>query len=116
MRSFVILFCLSSNFILITCVNLSNLSHVRVVYQFCVASLSKDLSLIHDDNFICQVHEFDGVCHQHSSLVLKNALEDLIEDLFSSVSIQGRNRVIHEDHFRAHVNGSGKTDTSFLST
>ena len=93
-----------------------DLLHVRVVLKFIVRALGNNFTFVHDDNLVSKVHEVDCVRHEDSSLVGKNALEDLSEDLLASGAVQGRDRVVHEDNIWALVNGSSQADSSLLAT
>ena len=54
--------------------------------------------------------------HKNASLLLQHTLEDVLEDLFTHISIQSGNGVVHHDNVRVGIDGSSKTDASLLAT
>ena len=64
-----------------------NLLHVRMVDQLVISALSNNFSFVHDHNLVSQMHKVDCMSHQDSCLVFENTLEDLSEDLFTSLGV-----------------------------
>lgn len=104
------------NLALIFGVNLLNLIHVWVVLKLLISALSLYFSFFQDNHIIGKMDEFNCVRNQNSSAVLHETAEDLVEDLFAHVGIQGRDGVIHDKNIRTLVDGASKSNSSFLAS
>ena len=104
------------NLALVFGVNLLNLIHVRMALKLFVRALSLDSSIFQNDHIVSKVDELNSMSDQNPRAVFHQTAKDLIEDLFTHVRVQGRDRVVHDENVRTLVNGTSKSDSRFLAS
>lgn len=82
-----------------------------------VRALLDDASVLQEQDVVGLGKDIQVVGDEYSSLVCERAAQKaLLDDVLGHASVDGRERVIEEDNVGAKVDGSGKTDSSLLSS
>ena len=79
-------------------------------------TLSPDLASFHYYYLVCEVKEINRVSDEDACLRSQETLKNLLEDFFSHVGIQCRNRIIHQHYIAVLVDCSSQAQPSFLSS
>jgi hypothetical protein len=81
-----------------------------------MVALANDLSLVHQNDVVSPLKEVDSVGDKNTCAVFQATKVYVFDDLVADVSVECRNRIIHQIYVLVLVERTAKTQSGFLAT